>query len=111
MKKVLFASALILISNTAFAAFNGPQAQGINTVSAALEAKDDSYVELTGSIVESLGNEIYLFKDQTGEIQIEIDHEDWMGQDVAPADTVVIRGEVDSEWTTSQIDVDAIKKL
>ncbi|MPW31901.1 NirD/YgiW/YdeI family stress tolerance protein [Agarivorans sp. B2Z047] len=111
MKKVLFASVLLLNSNTVFAAFNGPQAQGINTVSAALEARDDSYVELTGNIVKSLGNDMYLFKDQTGEIQIEIDSDVWMGQDITPEDKVIIRGEVDLDWTTREIDVDAIRKL
>lgn len=42
---------------------------------------------------------------------MEIDNEDWMGQDVSPKDQVAIRGEVDSEWTKTQIEVDTIQKL
>ncbi|MFM2587646.1 NirD/YgiW/YdeI family stress tolerance protein [Vibrio sp. TBV020] len=104
MERVLFASTLLLISNTVFDAFNG-------LVSTALEAREESYAELTGNIVKSLGNETYLFKDQTDEIQIEIDREGWMGQDITRKDKDVIRGEIDPEWTTNQIDVDIIKKL
>ncbi|MCV5951428.1 NirD/YgiW/YdeI family stress tolerance protein [Escherichia coli] len=39
-----------------------------------------------------------------------MDNEDWMGQEVTPKDTVMIRGEVDSDWTTTQIDVETIQK-
>ena len=111
MKKILALSALLLASGSAFAAFNGPEVASINSVSDVLNAKDDSFVMLTGNITKSLGNELYLFKDKTGEIQIEIDEDNWMGVDVTPEDTVVIRGEVDSEWSAPQIDVDTIKIL
>jgi len=111
MKKLIITTALALISGPALAAFNGPETAAINTVKEAQKASDDSYVLLTGSIVQSLGNETYLFKDNTGQIQVEIDNEDWMGQDVSPQDRVAIRGEVDSDWTTTQIDVDTIQKL
>lgn len=111
MKKVLTLSALLLASSSAFAAFNGPEVASINAVNEALNAKNDSFVILTGNITKSLGNEMYLFEDKTGEIQIEIDDDNWMGVDVTPQDTIVIRGEVDGEWTTTTIDVDTIQKL
>ncbi|AUW06429.1 YgiW/YdeI family stress tolerance OB fold protein [Vibrio campbellii] len=111
MKKLILASMLALLSGSALAAFTGPETAAINTVKAAQNAADDSFVLLTGNIVQALGDETYLFKDETGEIQVEIDNEDWMGQDVSPKDRVAIRGEVDSEWTTTQIDVDTIQKL
>lgn len=95
----------------AFAAFNGPATAAVNTVKQANDAADDSAVLLTGNIIESIGNETYLFKDETGQIQIEIDDEDWMGVDVTPNDRVMIRGEVDSEWSTHKIDVDSVQKI
>ncbi|MDW1500817.1 NirD/YgiW/YdeI family stress tolerance protein [Vibrio sp. YT-19(2023)] len=106
MKRVLLTSMLALLSSSVFAAFNGPEVSAINTVKEARNATDDSAVVLTGHIVQSFGNETYLFKDNTGEI----DNEDWMGQEVTPKDTVMIRGEVDSDWTTTQIDVETIQK-
>ncbi|MGR5139256.1 YgiW/YdeI family stress tolerance OB fold protein [Vibrio jasicida] len=111
MKKLILATTLALLSGSALAAFTGPTTSAINTVKEAHNAADDSFVLLTGNIVQALGDETYLFKDETGEIQVEIDNEDWMGQDVSPQDKVAIRGEVDSEWTTMQIDVDTIQKI
>ncbi|BBM66574.1 YgiW/YdeI family stress tolerance OB fold protein [Vibrio alfacsensis] len=111
MKKLIVMSMLALVSGSALAAFNGPDTAAISTVKDAQNAADDSYVLLTGNIVQALGDETYLFKDETGQIEVEIDNEDWRGQDVSPQDKVAIRGEVDSEWTTTQIDVDTIQKL
>ncbi|OLQ84334.1 hypothetical protein BIY21_05470 [Vibrio ponticus] len=113
MKKTLLAIvvACSVITAPAFAAFKGPETAAVNTVKQANDAADDSAVLLTGNIIESIGNETYLFKDETGQIQIEIDDEDWMGVDVTPNDRVVIRGEVDSEWSTPKIDVDSVQKI
>ncbi|MGR5067515.1 YgiW/YdeI family stress tolerance OB fold protein [Vibrio alfacsensis] len=111
MNKLILASMLTLLSGSALAAFNGPETAAISSVKEAQNASDDSFVLLTGNIVQSLGNETYLFKDDTGAIEVEIDNEDWKGQEVSPQDKVVIRGEVDSEWTTTQIDADTVQKL
>jgi len=73
MKQFSLFSALLLPSSMAFAGFTGPSVNKIDTVKAALSAKDNRYVELTGYIVKSLEKEDYLFKDDTGEIQIDID--------------------------------------
>ncbi|ASK70977.1 hypothetical protein CF168_20015 [Shewanella bicestrii] len=40
----------------------------------------------------------YLFKDDSGEIKIEIDNHEGKGQNVTPNDKVTIIGEVDAEW-------------
>ncbi|WP_215406564.1 NirD/YgiW/YdeI family stress tolerance protein [Vibrio gigantis] len=111
MNKLLFTMTLALMSSSVMAAFNGPSAPAVSNVEQAKSAADDSFVVLTGHIVQSLGGDLYLFKDASGEIEVEIDHENWMGQEVSPQDTVTIRGEVDSEWTTTQIDVDMIQKI
>ncbi|WP_390242637.1 YgiW/YdeI family stress tolerance OB fold protein [Vibrio sp. R78045] len=110
MKQISLFSTLLLASNMAFAGFTGPSINMIDTVKAALSAKDDTYVELTGYITKSLGKEDYLFKDETGEIQIEIDNDVWLGQNITPNDRITIRGDVDSEWTKSTIDVDMLRK-
>lgn len=90
--------------------FTGPTVDP-TTVAQALDAKDDTPVVLKGNIVKALGSELYLFKDSTGEIHIEIDMEDWRGQQVGPNDTVTIYGEVDTEWNRPvEIDVDQIIK-
>lgn len=90
--------------------FNGPSS-GITTVAEALKAKDDTLVVLTGKIEKETAKEKYLFRDSTGAIIVEIDKDDWNGQDVSPSDTVVIHGEVDKEiMHAPEIDVDKIIK-
>ncbi|MCW8336379.1 YgiW/YdeI family stress tolerance OB fold protein [Vibrio paucivorans] len=91
--------------------FNGPTQGMINTVQAALESSDDTPVTLTGHIVKALGKKDYLFKDDTGEITVEISHKRWQGQEITPSDTVQIVGEVDKDWSERDIDVDTIRKL
>ena len=59
-------------------------------------------------ITESLGNEMYTFKDNTGEIKIEIDNDDWYGINVDQNVTVVINGEIEKEFYGTSIEVDRI---
>ena len=90
--------------------FSGPS-NSVTTVAEALKAKDDTLVVLTGKIERETSKEKYLFRDSTGGMIVEIDNEDWKGQTVTPADTVVIYGEVDKEiMGAPEIDVDKIIK-
>ena len=117
MRKAILISALLFASSNVLAApsseksggFIGPSNVSVKTVTVALEAKDDTQVLLTGYIVAGLGDEEYKFKDNTGEIIIEIDDQDWNGVEATPETKVVIQGEVDSGWSYTVIDVDTIK--
>lgn len=121
MKKLLVVSAFLLASTSALAAttsvpaqsaqggFTGPSAAPIiKMISQVKDAKDDAAVELTGYITTSLGDEDYMFKDNTGEIKVEIDHKDWNGVNATPTTKLVIRGEVDKDWSERTIDVKAV---
>ncbi|NRD75237.1 YgiW/YdeI family stress tolerance OB fold protein [Shewanella sp. VB17] len=116
MKKYIFLL-MAVTSTTALAAQNiqqqggfvGPSAVTVNTVKVALEVKDDAPVILTGHIVAALGDEEYTFKDDTGEIVIEIDSRDWNGVEATPDTKLTLQGEVDKEWTQTSIDVNSIK--
>lgn len=120
MNKKLFLSSLTIAAVLGFSAqaqfkkggFTGPVAGGDTLISVeqAKALKDDSLVKLQGNIVQKVGSEKYLFKDKSGSIEIEIDDEDWQGQEVGPEDTVLIEGEVDKGWTTVEIDVERISK-
>ena len=87
--------------------FNGP-GPDIVTVKQALEMRDDSRLALRGNIVKSLGDEVYIFQDASGTIEVEIDHEVWRGLDVNPSDQVVISGEMDKDWSHRVIDVSSV---
>jgi uncharacterized protein (TIGR00156 family) len=87
--------------------FQGPGLEPM-TVAQAIKLRDDSYVILTGTIVRHLGKDKYLFQDATGEINLDIDSDKWMGQNVTPAQTVEIRGEIDKDWNSIEVEVDRV---
>ena len=80
------------------------------TVKEALSSRDDTPVVLIGRIEKSLGDEKYSFKDETGVVVVEIDNEDWRGLSVGPDDLVEISGEVDKDFTRTEIDVNTVIK-
>ena len=61
------------------------------------DPRDDRPVELTGMIIRQTGRELYLFRDASGEITVEIDDEDFpANKPVDDKTEVKVRGEVDS---------------
>ena len=102
-------------SQTGAGGFQGPTAQArITTVAAALKAWDDSPVTLTGHIVQRMAgdDDNYLFRDATGEIVVDIDHEVFMGRTVTPETRVRISGEVDKDMMErTTVDVNFLEIL
>ena len=91
-----------------FGGFSGPRAPSVKTmtVSEALKMRDDSIVVLNGHIINSLGDEKYLFRDATGDVIIEIDNDEWHGVNVTPEDLLEIVGKIDKEFfEATKIDV------
>lgn len=86
----------------------------MTNVAKAMKMQDDRMVMLKGSITKQVGHEKYEFKDATGMVIVEIDDDDWWGQNVTPKDMVVLYGEVDQDFgpfqKTVEIDVDKITK-
>lgn len=124
MKTKLLITTLALAASTSVFAqgFNGPQGtsgfngptQGISTVKQVLDAgtfSDDMPVTLTGNIKASLGGEMYIFTDATGEITVEIDHDKWFNQTATPTTKVQLIGEIDKSMSGTKVDVDALRVL
>jgi len=85
--------------------FNGPgsdstQGQAVMigrliTVSEAKNLPHDSWVMLTGNIINSLpGGNHYAFRDSSGEIAVDIGPKEWRGLSIGVSDRVEIYGEV-----------------
>ena len=118
----VFSIALPSLSFSAPGGFtgNGPAMQGggfsgpgpaVVTVEQARSMRDDSVVHLRGTIVQHLGKDRYVFRDQTGDITVDIDNDIWAGQQVGPQDIVEIFGEVDKDWNSVEVDVDRLVKV
>jgi uncharacterized protein (TIGR00156 family) len=115
MKLIRPAVALLVVAASAHAqsgGFIGAEAGEILTAVAAADQPDESNVRLVGNIVEKLGDEKYLFRDDSGTIVVEIDNDDWNGVTATAETRVEISGEVDREWRILrreiEIDVDSI---
>ena len=90
--------------------FQGPNGS-VTTVESAKSLRDDNWVTLRGNIVERISDDLYVFKDASGTINVDIDHKRWNGVTVTPKDTVEIQGEVDKDWNSVEIDVKQIRKV
>ncbi|MGX2973506.1 YgiW/YdeI family stress tolerance OB fold protein [Ursidibacter arcticus] len=82
----------------------------VKSVADAIKAVDDTSAVLVGSIVKQIDKNEFIFKDSTGEIQIDVSKRAWNGQTITPQDTIEIRGKVDKDWTQAEIDVKQIIK-
>lgn len=96
--------------NTQSGGFVGPDGTS-TTVANAKTLRDDTWVTLRGTIVERISDDLYIFKDESGTINVDIDHKRWNGVTVTPQDRVEIRGEVDKDWNSVEIDVKQIQKV
>ncbi|MBA8196473.1 YgiW/YdeI family stress tolerance OB fold protein [Citrobacter freundii] len=90
--------------------FMGPNGSS-TTVESAKSLRDDTWVTLRGNIVERISDDLYLFKDASGTVNVDIDHKRWNGLTVTPQDVVEIQGEVDKDWNSVEIDVKQITKV
>ncbi|NDO79881.1 TIGR00156 family protein [Citrobacter sp. NCU1] len=90
--------------------FVGPNGSS-TTVESAKSLRDDTWVTLRGNIVERISDDLYLFKDATGTVNVDIDHKRWNGVTVTPQDVVEIQGEVDKDWNSVEIDVKQVTKV
>lgn len=121
MSKSVFATLatlLVLPAGAALAQFTGPSdvQQGGNTKYPAMtveaikaDAKDDMKATIEGRIVRKLADEEYLFADDTGEIRVEIDDDDFPAQPVSETTRVRLQGEVDTHRVKeTDFDVDRV---
>nr|WP_314264152.1 NirD/YgiW/YdeI family stress tolerance protein [uncultured Moellerella sp.] len=79
------------------------------SVGEALKLKDDSWVVMSGKIVKQLDKKHYEFTDGTGTITLEIDRKQWKGVNVTPNDKIQIRGKIDKDWRSTEVDVSEVQ--
>jgi uncharacterized protein (TIGR00156 family) len=87
---------LLLLCSASFAQFTGPPATGrVSTVAEARNAPVDTYVTVSGNIVAHLREDYYTFRDQTGEVRVEIEPPVWRSRKIGPDTKVRLVVEVD----------------
>ena len=108
MKKIIIAS---LAASIAMAGgFTSKHQSETISVKEALKLNDDAKVVLEGKIKSHIKSDKYEFVDKNGNIiVVEIGDKKW-GNVTANEDTLLrIRGEVDKDFTKTEIDVDSVE--
>lgn len=104
MNRLLFLFGLfVMATGAATAQFIGPGTSDIMTVKSVLDRPvDDMFVTLKGYIVKKISHDKYIFKDNTGEIRVDIDEKYFpYGTPITAQTLVMIQGEVDKDFMTS----------
>jgi uncharacterized protein (TIGR00156 family) len=90
--------------------FTGPSSVTVSRVSDVAQMLDDASVVLEGKIEQQLGDDKYVFSDESGTITVEIDDDAWLGLSIGADDVVIIYGEVDRGSQRIEVDVERIEK-
>lgn len=110
-----FTTALLLLgfaTSNAMAQFVGPGERGDGiSVAQAAERRPGSDVTVTGNIVAHLEGEKYRFRDESGDIRIEVEHALWQGREVRPGTRVRLRAEVDFDLAGRYLWVESLEVL
>ena len=109
--KAIALVALMSVSSFAMAAYSGPKEENKVSVAQLKEVADDQWVTLEGKLVKHLGGENYLFRDDSGEVEVEVDGDVWRGTEVGPDDLIRVRGEVDHSWNKTEVEVEHLEKV
>ena len=80
------------------------------TVTEVMNLPDNTPVVMRGYITKNMGNNIFVFEDDSGTIMLEVDEEDWNGNTVRVDDIVTVYGNVDQGTNYTEIDVSSIVK-
>lgn len=122
MKKFLWILVFtVLISGAAFAGFNGQydNNQGfkssvnpvVSPIKDVLKMRDNQVATIKGNIVKRMSDDKYLFKDNSGEMTVEIDNKYWGGLQVDESNVLELTGKVDKDFNSISLEVFTVKKI
>ena len=93
----------IALPNTSIAGLNIVAVKSLKNLS------DDASVVLEGYVIKQTREEHYMFKDDTGQIEIDVDEDILKGVKLTPGIKVRISGEVDKNDNGVSVDVDHLE--
>lgn len=102
----------LLAATSSLAQFTGPsRTTNQITVAEVADARVGSRVTLVGNVIERRWDDYYTFRDETGDITVEIDQRIWRRQPVGVDTQVQISGEVERGLLGRYIDVEQLVVL
>lgn len=111
---VCLTAAGLLLSGAAYSGMassdsHSAEAKPLSKISAVQNMPDDSMVYIQGYITQNLGDEMYVFQDDTGSMNIEIDDELMAGNTTSPTTIVWIAAEVNKEGDITSLEAEEIQ--
>ena len=101
---------LALLSNNAMAADAAKtETKPVSKISDVKAMPDDTEVVIQGVIVQNLGDEDYLVKDDSGTVNIEIDEDLVQGNTITPEAAVLITATVDQEGNVTSLEAEEVQ--
>lgn len=101
---------LALLSNNAMAADAAKaETKPVSKISDVNNLPDDAEVVIQGVIVQDLGNDNYLVKDDSGTVNIEIDEDLVQGNTITPEAEVLITATVDKEGNVTSLEAEEVQ--
>lgn len=101
---------LALLSSNAMAADTAKTTtKPVSKISDVKAMPDDTEVVIQGVIVQSLGDENYLVKDDSGTVNIEIDEDLVQGNTITPETEVLITATVDQEGNVTSLEAEEVQ--
>lgn len=111
--KLLWTLALvggIFVFGNANAADAGKQInKSVTQVADASNMAEDTIIYIQGNLTQSLGDEMYIFTDDSGNITVEIDDDLMQGHTFTPNMAVIITASVDKEGNVTSLDAEEIE--
>lgn len=113
MKKIITLATLLALSSSAFAGFQDTNAGNyITNVQTAKKQYDNTPVTLEGYFIRQIDDDEFIFRDNSGEIKVDVEDRAWFGVNATPNDRVRIHGSVDKEFAeATTIDVYQIQRI
>ena len=114
MKNKILCTLALLCSiftfNTAEATDSAKQiTKPVTHVADAANMPEDTIIYIQGNLTQSLGDEMYIFTDDSGNITVEIDDGLMKGQTFVPNMAVIITASVDKESNVTSLDAEEIE--
>ena len=111
IKTIVALLAVLALSTNAFAGFDGPRGMPKEvTVDSISDMKDETIVIIKGYLVKQINRGHYLFKDDTGNVEVDIKGQVFRGANVTPETQIRLRGEVEKDlFKAATVDVDYLE--
>jgi uncharacterized protein (TIGR00156 family) len=109
MRAIVFLVLVLAVASPVYAASDA--AQPVKDSAAVQNAVDDRPALLEGRLMRQMGEDMFLFVDDSGDVIVEIDDDILRGGNVSPGSRVRLNGHVEKDDGSSYVEVDTLELM